>query len=140
MQAVCLDELGVVAESSGHYLFPFVAVVQHCVGGFLGGLEGMVGSPPALYFVSGGGGVELEDVAQGGLDKFACAWDIRFSDHDEVEPGLASHRPEVDDGVGMVSHALGEGVLQGVHRRHVQMFLVGLAEPHVVLGEGVASG
>ena len=100
----------------------------------------MVGSPPALYFVSGGGGVELEDVAQGGLDEFACAWDIRFSDHDEVEPGLASHRPEVDDGVGMVSHALGEGVLQGVHRRHVQMFLVGLAEPHVVLGEGVASG
>ena len=36
MQAVCLDELGVVAESSGRYLFPFVAVVQHCVGGFLG--------------------------------------------------------------------------------------------------------
>ena len=69
MQAVCLDELGVVAESSGHYLFPFVAVVQHCVGGFLGALEGMVGSPPALYFVSGGGGVELEDVAQGGHDE-----------------------------------------------------------------------
>ena len=30
----------------------------------MGGPEGMVGSPPALYFVSGGGGVELEDVAQ----------------------------------------------------------------------------
>ena len=54
---------------SGHYLFPVVAVVQHCVGGFLGGLDGMVGSPSALYFVSGGAGVELEDVAQGGHDE-----------------------------------------------------------------------
>ena len=35
----------------------------------MGGLEGMVGSPPALYFVSGRGGVELEDVAQGGHDE-----------------------------------------------------------------------
>ena len=35
----------------------------------MGGLEGMVGSPPALYFVSGGGGIEREDVAQGGLDE-----------------------------------------------------------------------
>ena len=69
MQAVCLDELGVVAESSGHYLFPFVAVVQHRVRGFLGGLDGMVGSPSALHFVSSGGGVELEDVAQGGHDE-----------------------------------------------------------------------
>ena len=69
MQSVCLDELGVVAESSGHYLFPFVAVVQHRVCGFLGGLDGMVGSPSALYFVSGGAGVELEDVAQGGHDE-----------------------------------------------------------------------
>ncbi len=35
----------------------------------MGGLDGMVGSPSALYFVSGGAGVELEDVAQGGHDE-----------------------------------------------------------------------
>ena len=40
----------------------------------------------------------------------------------------------------MVTHALGEGVLDRVDRRHLQMILVGLAEPHVVLGEGVAGG
>ena len=93
------DDESASQERSGHHLFPFVTVVQHPSNGVLGSLERVAGSPSALNLVGGGGGIELENVAQGGLDELAGGWDVRFADHDEVEPGLASHRPEVDDGL-----------------------------------------
>ena len=57
-----------------------------------------------------------------------------------VETGLAAHRGEVNQTVGVVAHVLGAQVLDGVHGRHFQVRGVRLGEADIVLDEGVATG
>ena len=94
-----LDDESTSQERSGHHLFPFVTVVQHPSDGVLSRLERVAGSPSALNFIGGWSGIECENVTQRCFDQLAGGRYVRLADHDEVEPGLASHRSEVDDGL-----------------------------------------
>lgn len=51
---------------------------------------------------------------------------------------MAPHWGKVYDDVAVITRILGERVLNGVHRGHVQMLDIGLAKAHVVFGEHVA--
>ena len=59
---------------------------------------------------------------------------------DQVEAGLAAHRGEVDDAVGVVAGVLREQVLERVHGRHLEVRDVRLREADVVLAQLVAGG
>ena len=118
---------------------PLIALSQHLFDGFLGTLQGMVLAPATLFLIGSGNLGGVEDVAEGLLEDVHEVLSGNI-EGDGVEAGLAPHRGEVDEAVGVVAHVLGGHVLDGVDGGHLQMLLVGLAEPYVKLPENVSAG
>ncbi len=102
-----------------------------------------MGAPTALHLVCRRHLASLDEVAQSRLEsgqEAIEATSLVLREDSDVETGLAPHRADIDDVVGVITHLLGHGVFQGVHDRHVQMVMIGLAEAHVVLGDHVTLG
>ena len=117
---------------------PLVARRQEIAHRRLRRLQGVVGAPAALHLIGGGHLVGAQDVVEGRLQQRQELGRLQPQGQG-VEAGLAAHGPEVDEPVGAVAHELGGQVLDGVHRPHIQVLAVGLAEAHVVLDQLVAA-
>ena len=117
---------------------PLIALSQHLFDGFLGTLQGMVLAPATLLLIGSGNLGGVEDVAEGLLEDVHEVLSGNI-EGDGVEAGLAPHRGEVDEAVGVVAHVLGRHVFNGMHRGHLQVLLIGLAEPYIELPENVST-
>lgn len=118
---------------------PLVALIQHLSHGLLGALEGVVRAPAALLLIGGGNFGGSEDVLEGDLENVHELLGAEIQG-DGVEAGLTAHGREINEAVGVVAHVLGRHVLNGMHRGHLQVLLVGLAEADVELAQDIAAG
>ena len=99
----------------------------------------MVGAPTALHLVRCRNLGRVEDIVEGCFQDGEELLGLQAQGQ-RVETGLAAHRGEVNQTVGVVAHVLGAQVLDGVHGRHFQVRGVRLGEADIVLDEGVATG